>query len=139
LRDVRKLTNALLEYASSYGYFLFVELKFLILRTIHAGLLAQMDHLKELIEPINEEHTLIAHGQIFILTNGARASMDPCDWYTFRWMRRTMWHSVFPRNPDEYLFNLWIDNGMITRLIPYDTEIGVINFDMFKSIVTTVS
>jgi hypothetical protein len=33
-----------------------------------------------------------------------------------------MWHSVFPRNPDECLFNLWIDNGMITRLIPYETE-----------------
>ena len=37
-------------------------------------------------------------------------------------MRRTLWHSVFPKNPDEWLFNLWIDNGMITRLIPYETE-----------------
>jgi hypothetical protein len=33
-----------------------------------------------------------------------------------------MWHSVFPRNPDECLFNLLIDNGMITRLISYETE-----------------
>jgi hypothetical protein len=81
-----------------------------------------MDQLKELIGSIIEEHTLIAYGQMFILTNGARALMDPCDWYTFRWMRRTMWHSVFPKNPDECLFNLCIDNGMITRLIPYETE-----------------
>ena len=81
-----------------------------------------MDQLEKLIGTINEEHTLIAYGQMFILTNGARALMDPCDWYTFRWMRRTMWHSVFPKNPDECLFNLWIDNGMITRLFPYETE-----------------
>jgi hypothetical protein len=57
-----------------------------------------------------------------ILTSGARPLMDPCDWYTFRWLSRTMWHSVFPRNPDECVFNLWIDNGMITRLVPYETE-----------------
>jgi hypothetical protein len=51
----------------------FIELKSFIIRTIHAGLLAQMDQLEELIGPINEEHTLIAYGQMFILTNGARA------------------------------------------------------------------
>ena len=33
-----------------------------------------------------------------------------------------MWHSVFPKNPDECLFNLCINNGMITRLISYETE-----------------
>jgi hypothetical protein len=32
-----------------------------------------------------------------------------------------MWHSIFPKNPYECLFNLWIDNG-ITRLIPYEPE-----------------
>jgi hypothetical protein len=47
----------------------FVEWKSLIIRTVHAGLLAQMDQLEELIGPINEEHTLLAHGQMFILTN----------------------------------------------------------------------
>ena len=55
----------------------FVEWKSLIIRTIHAGLLAQMDQLEEIINPINEEHTLIAYGQMFIVTHGARALMDP--------------------------------------------------------------
>ena len=100
----------------------FVEWKSLIIRTVHAGLLAQMDQLEEIIGTINEEHTLIAYGQMFILTNGARALMDPCDWYTFKFIKRGIWYSVFPRNPDEFLFNLWMDNGMITRLIPYETE-----------------
>ena len=77
---------------------------------VHVGLLAQMDQLEEIIEPINEEHTLIAYGQMFILTNGARASMDPCDWCTFKFIKRGMWYSVFPRSLDECLFNLWIDN-----------------------------
>ena len=93
-----------------------------MIRTIHVGLLAQMDQLEEIIGPINEEHTLIAYGQMFILTNGARALMDPCDWYTFKFIKRGIWYSVFPRNPDEFLFNLWMDNGMTTRLIPYETE-----------------
>ena len=61
----------------------FVEWKSLIIRIIHARLLAQLDQLEEIIGPINEEHTLIAYGQMFILTNGARALMDPCDWFTF--------------------------------------------------------
>ena len=73
-----------------------------------------MDQLEEIIGPINEEHTLIAYGQMFILTNGARALMDPCDWYTFKFVKRGIWYSVFPRNPEECLFNLWMDNGMIT-------------------------
>ena len=68
----------------------FVEWKSLIIRTIHAGLLAQMDQLDEIIRPINKEHTLIAYGQMFILTNGARALMDPCDWYTFKLVKRGM-------------------------------------------------
>jgi hypothetical protein len=88
----------------------FVEWKSLIKRTVHAGLLAQMDQLEEIIEPINEKHTLIAYGRMFILTNGARASMDPCDWYTFKFIKRGMRYSVFPRSLDECLFNLWIDN-----------------------------
>ena len=50
----------------------FVKWKSLIIRTVHAGLLAQMDQLEEIIGPINEEHTLIAYEQVFILTNGAR-------------------------------------------------------------------
>ena len=81
-----------------------------------------MDQLEEIIGPNNEEHTLIAYEQMFILTNGARALMDLCDCYTFKFIKRGMWYSVFPRNPDECLFNLWMDNGMITRLIPYETE-----------------
>ena len=48
--------------------------------------------------------------------------MDPCDWYTFKLIKRGMWINVFPRNPDECLFNLWMDNGMIIRLITYETE-----------------
>ena len=68
----------------------FVEWKSLIKRTVHAGLLAQMDQLEEIIEPINEKHTLIAYGRMFILTNGARALMDPCDWYTFKFIKRGM-------------------------------------------------
>ena len=100
----------------------FVEWKSLIIRTIHAGLLAQMDQLEEIIGPIIEDHTLIAYGQMFILTNRARALMDPCDWYSFKFIKRGMWYNVFPRNPDKCLFNLWMDNGMITRLIPYETE-----------------
>ena len=55
------------------------------------GLLAQMDQLVEIIGPINEEHTFFAYEQIFILTNGARALMDPCDWYTFKFKKRGMW------------------------------------------------
>ena len=66
----------------------FVEMESLMIRTIHARLLAQMDQLEEIIGPINEEHTLIAYGQMFILTNGARALMDPCDWYTFKFVKR---------------------------------------------------
>jgi hypothetical protein len=84
----------------------FVELKSLIIRSVHAGHMAQIDQLEAIIGPIIEEHTLIAYGLMYILTNGARDLMDLCDWYTFRWMRRTMWHSVFPRNSDECLFNL---------------------------------
>ena len=61
----------------------YVEYQSLIIRTVHAGLLAQMDQLEAIIGPINEDHTLIAYGKMFILTNGARALMDPCDWYTF--------------------------------------------------------
>ena len=61
-----------------------VERKTLILRTVQVRLLAQMDQLKSIVRPINEKHTLIAYGQMFILTNGARALMDPCDWYMFR-------------------------------------------------------
>ena len=99
-----------------------------------------MDQLEEIIGLINEEHTLIAYGQMFIPTNRARALMDPCDWYTFIFIKRGMWYSVFQRNPDECLFNLWIDNGVITRLIPNEKEarpiIGVISFDMFLSIGT---
>jgi hypothetical protein len=30
-----------------------------------------------------------------------------------------MWYRVFLRDPDECMFNLWIDNGMIMRLIPF--------------------
>ena len=69
----------------------FVEWQSLIIRTVHAGLLAQMDQSEEIIGPINEEHTLIAYGQMFILTNGARALMDPCDWYTFKFIKRGIW------------------------------------------------
>ena len=35
----------------------FVEMESLMIRTIHAGLLTQMDQLEEIIGPINEEHT----------------------------------------------------------------------------------
>ena len=56
-----------------------------------------MDQPEEIIGLINEEHTLIAYEQMFILTNGARALMDPCDWYTFKLVKRGMWISVFPR------------------------------------------
>jgi hypothetical protein len=84
----------------------FVKWKSLIIKTIHAGLLAQMDQLKKIIGPINVEHTLIAYGQMFDLTNAARELMDHCDWYTFKFIKRGMWYSVFPRNPDECLFNL---------------------------------
>ena len=45
----------------------FVKRKSLIIRTIHAGLLEQMDQLEEIIGPINEEHTLIAYMQQLIL------------------------------------------------------------------------
>ena len=69
----------------------FVEWKSLIIRIIHAGLLAHLDQLEEIIGTINEEHTLIAYGQMFILTNGARALMDPCDWYTFKFIKRGIW------------------------------------------------
>ena len=54
----------------------FVEWKSLIIRTIHAGLLAKIDQLKEIIGPINEEHTLITYGQTFILTNQWSKSAD---------------------------------------------------------------
>ena len=65
-----------------------------------------MDQLEEIIGPINEEHTLIAYGQMFILTNGARALMDSCDWYTFKLIKIGMWYGVFPRKPDECLITL---------------------------------
>jgi hypothetical protein len=87
-----------------------VDPAFVKWKTVRVGILAQIDQLEAIIGPINKEHTLIAYGQMFILTDGAKALMDPCDWYTFRWICRTMWYSIFPRNPDECLFNLWIDN-----------------------------
>ena len=59
----------------------FVEWKSLVLRTVHEKLETQMDQLDAIIRPINEKHTLIAYGQVFILT---------CDWYTFRWISRAM-------------------------------------------------
>jgi hypothetical protein len=51
----------------------FVEWKSLIIQTVHARLLAQTDQLEAIIGPFNEEHTLIAYKQMFVLTNGARA------------------------------------------------------------------
>jgi hypothetical protein len=88
----------------------------------NAGLLTQMDQLEEIVGPINEEHTLVAYGQMFILNNRARALMHPCVWYTFKFKKRGMWYSVFPKSPDECLFNLWMDNRILNRLIPYETE-----------------
>jgi hypothetical protein len=77
-----------------------VQMQSLLVRTVHEGLIEQMDQLEEIIGPIDEEHTLISYGQVFVLTNGARALMD-ADLCTFKWIGRSMWYSVIPRNPDE--------------------------------------